>query len=228
MKRIYPIIVLALSPLLCKAADESKCYGTADKGYLEKGRQLPSSGNNFSAYSVVGIMLGRNYVHSKVHRVVLEAYRQLETKAPSKLFIYGESGFKNGGKFRPHKTHQNGLSVDFFVPVMNESGQSIALPITLFNTFGYGIEFLGTGKYSDLTVDYDAMAQHLLALNSAAKTNGIKIWRVIFDNQLQKELFKTPLGNTLKQNVAFSTKKPWVRHDEHYHVDFTMPCEAIR
>jgi len=22
--------------------------------------------------------------------------------------------------------------------------------------------------------------------------------------------------------------KPWVRHDEHYHVDFAVPCKTLR
>ncbi|MDH5765520.1 MAG: replication initiation protein, partial [Gammaproteobacteria bacterium] len=28
-----------------------------------------------------------------------------------------------------------------------------------------------------------------------------------------------------KKNIQFSTKRSWVRHDEHYHVDFSIPCK---
>jgi len=227
VSNISLIAMLAFSPILCGAVEESKCYGASDNGYLKNGWQLPSSGKNFSAYSFLGVALGRNYVHSTVHRVVLEAYKLLETDAPLKVFVYGESGFENGGKFRPHKTHQNGLSVDFFVPVISESGKSLALPTNPFNKFGYGIEFIGAGDYGDLSIDFPAMAQHLHALTIAAENNSVKIWRVIFDNELQKELFKTPLGSSLKQKITFSTKKPWVRHDEHYHIDFIVPCEPV-
>ena len=225
MKRIYLIGLLTLIPRLCEAIDESKCYGTSDNGYLENGWQLPSSGKNFSAYSFVGVAAGRNYVHSKVHRTVLDAYQTLETKTPSKVFVYGESGFENGGKFRPHKTHQNGLSIDFFVPVINESGKSVELPANLFNKFGYGIEFVGKGEYNGLSIDYNTMAQHLRALYVAANNNGVKIWRVIFDNKLQKELFKTSIGSEIKRELAFSTKKPWVRHDRN--VSMTLGHQAV-
>jgi penicillin-insensitive murein endopeptidase len=222
------LLLLFLWPLNASSAEESKCYGTSDNGRLEAGWQLPTAGNNFSAYSSLGVLAGRNYVHSKVSRAVVDAYAMMEKQEPTKAFVYGESGFREGGKFSPHKTHQNGLSVDFFVPVVNSSGQSIALSASVFNKFGYGIEFVGTGQYRNLRIDYPAMAKHLLALKQAANRHGVKIARVIFDNELQKQLFKTPEAASLRAELAFSTKKPWVRHDEHYHVDFMVPCTPIR
>lgn len=222
------LLLLFLWPLNASSADESKCYGASDNGRLESGWQLPAAGNNFSAYSSVGVLAGRNYVHSKVSRAVVDAYAIMEKQDPTKVFVYGESGFREGGKFSPHKTHQNGLSVDFFVPVVNSSGQSVALPASVFNKFGYGIEFVGTGQYRNLRIDYPAMAKHLLALKQAANRHGVKITRVIFDNELQKQLFKPPEAASLRTELAFSTKKPWVRHDEHYHVDFMVPCTPIR
>lgn len=225
--RIF-VFLLSFLPLLALAADESVCYGTSDNGRLEQGWQLPASGNNFSAYSLVGVLAGRNYVHSKVYRTVIDAYTILEKQTPSKIFVYGESGFREGGKFSPHNTHQNGLSVDFFVPVVEASGHSVPLPVSLLNKLGYGIEFIGTGQYQDLNIDYPAMVKHLLALKLAADRNGVKIWRVIFDNDLQKQLFKLPEATSLHNAMEFSTKKPWVRHDEHYHVDFIVSCQPNR
>ncbi|ARB44245.1 hypothetical protein [Alloalcanivorax xenomutans] len=32
----------------------------------------------------------------------------------------------------------------------------------------------------------------------------------------------------LRGNIQFSTRRSWVRHDEHYHVDFDLPCEQVR
>ncbi|MCM2359327.1 MAG: hypothetical protein NDI77_14350 [Geobacteraceae bacterium] len=69
------------------------------------------------------------------------------------------------------------------------------------------------------------MAEHLLALKKAADLGGVKIWRVIFDNDLQKLLFQTSKGKDLQAQLTFSKKKPWVRHDEHYHIDFIVPCK---
>jgi len=31
----------------------------------------------------------------------------------------------------------------------------------------------------------------------------------------------------LKGLMKFSTKQAWVKHDEHYHVDFELPCEPL-
>lgn len=228
MKVIYLIIVFLLSTTFAIAAEkqESTCYGTTDKGRIENSWQLPSSGKNFSAYSSVGAVTGRNYVHSKVYQAVLDAYKNLELKTPDKVFVYGETGWESGGRFRPHKTHQNGLSVDFFVPV-RKNGKSVPLPASPLNKFGYSIEFNSKGKYEEYSIDFEAMAGHLIQLRNAADKNGIKIWRVIFDNDLQKLLFQTPTGMNLKSLMSFSTKKPWVRHDEHYHVDFVAPCKEL-
>jgi penicillin-insensitive murein endopeptidase len=206
------------------AETESICYGTTAKGKLENGWQLPSSGANYEAYSLIGVAAGRNYVHSSVYHAVEYAYRLLESTQPNKHFVYGETGWASGGPFKPHKTHQNGLSVDFFVPVINNKGQSVTLPTHVFNKLGYNIEFSSTGKYEDYSIDFDAMASHLLAIKIIADKQGVKIWRVIFDNELQRLLFKTSKGAELKSALPFSTKKPWVRHDEHYHVDFIIPC----
>lgn len=208
-----------------QASEPSRCFGTTDKGRLTNGWQLPSSGSNFSAYSVIGTTLGRNYVHSSVYKTVLDAYTSLNTTAPEKQYVYGETGWATGGRFRPHKTHQNGLSVDFFVPVIDKNGKSVPLPTGVFNKLGYNIEFTDEGYFEEYTIDFDALAEHLLTLKQAAEHHDIKIWRVIFDNELQRKLFASDKGELLKNQIRFSTKKPWVRHDEHYHVDFMVPCD---
>lgn len=224
MKIVF-IILLVLAPLVYADKSPSHCYGTTQVGHLENGWQLPSSGKNYEAYSSIGVMLGRNYVHNKVHSVILAAYKTLEISAPEKKFVYGESGFKEGGKFKPHKTHQNGLSVDFFVPVVNSKGVSVTLPISPVNKFGYNIEFDQAAKFEELHIDFEAMAKHLLAINTAAKSQGVGIRVVIFENAFQKMLFSTPTGKTLPSLMKFSVKKPWVRHDEHYHIDFEVACK---
>lgn len=163
-------------------------------------------------------------MHSAVYTVVLAAYKHLETSAAGKQFTYGETGLASGGKFAPHKTHQNGLSVDFFVPVVNDQGKSIPFPASPLNKFGYNIEFNQQGRFDRLRIDFTAMALHLIALKKAADAEGIGIRVVIFDNQLQNLLFADDTGKKLPKLLPFSVKKPWVRHDEHYHIDFVIPC----
>lgn len=207
--------------------EQSVCYGTTSNGKLENGWKLPASGPNFSPHWTVGRLIGRSYVHSHVYPVVLEAYEQLASEMPDRVFVYGETGWKAGGQFQPHKTHQNGLSVDFMVPVLDESGTSVKLPSSVLNKWGYDLEFDPHGRLDHLEIDFDAIAEHIYQLDITAKRNGIGIWRVIFDPQLQPKLRNSPRWPYLEQNVNFSTRRSWVRHDEHYHVDFDVPCKPL-
>jgi penicillin-insensitive murein endopeptidase len=207
-----------------RAAVESTCHGTAANGSLENGVKLPEQGRNFTAYRGLAGSVGRTWVHSRVAEILAQSYAALERTAPGKLFVYGETGFASGGRFRPHRTHRNGLSVNFFVPVVDAKGGSVKLPTGFSNKFGYAIEFDETGRAGDFTIDFEAMAEHLHQLDLAAKAHGSGIKQVIFDPPYLPKLFATRSGPYLKENVAFMQGKAWVRHDEHYHVDFAVPC----
>lgn len=207
---------------------ESTCYGTPENGAIENAIQLPTKGSNYQAYSKQAIVLGRTYVHSNVYALLVDSYSTLESVLPETVFVYGESGAKHGGPFPPHKTHQNGLSVDFMVPVRIQMERSVYLPTNMSNKFGYGIEFDHTGHWQSFSIDFDAIVAHLLNLHSLAEKHGLKIKRVIFDPDLQKYLWQAKDGDKLHNKLHFSTKSSWVRHDEHYHVDFTGLCEPLR
>lgn len=206
-------------------AVESVCYGTTSDGRLENGVELPSSGDNFEGYSSIARLAGRTYVHSTVRDIILAAYKDLKDSQPDKVYKYAETGYREGGEFKPHKTHKNGLSVDFMVPVVDKEGKSVHFPTNPFNKFGYDIEFDKNGRYQEFTIDYDAMAAHIVALHREAKKRGFDLWRVIFDPQLQPNLLKTRYSEYLSTNIVFSIRRSWVRHDEHYHVDFEIPCK---
>lgn len=207
--------------------DKSICYGSTKFGRIEAAVRLPMSGKNFSTYSRLGSLLGRTYVHKKVYASVLLAYKKMLSQKPDTVFVYAETGWRNGGRFRPHKTHQNGLSIDFMVPVLNETNQSVALPTSFTNKLGYGIEFDKNNKYNTLRLDFESMAAHLALLHQSAKQHKIAIWRIFFDPQLQPKLFNTKFGPYIKKHLKFSTRRSWVRHDEHYHVDFKIPCKPL-
>lgn len=208
-------------------AAESTCYGTTKNGRLENGVALPAEGNNFIAYGKVPRIAGRTFVHSKVRAVVLDAYRRLETEQPGKVFKYGETGFEKGGRFKPHKTHQNGLSVDFFVPVLDHDGRSAYFPTHLLNKYGYQFEFNEEGKHKDYRIDFEALGAHIVSLHQAADQAGIGLWRVLFAPELQPLLYATTYGPYIRENVTIPDKRSWVRHDEHIHVDFEIPCEPM-
>ena len=223
----YTISILILLLPFMVAAETSTCHGTTSKGFLEHGMQLPAEGANFEGYSTVARLAGRTYVHSSVEKIIVAAYRDLEEEQPTKVYKYAETGYEEGGQFKPHKTHRNGLSVDFMTPVINQEGESVHLPTHPLNKFGYDIEFDSNDQYDGLSIDYEAIAAHIVALHKQAKVQGYDLWRVIFDPKLQPNLYKTPYAEYLKTNIQFSSKRAWVRHDEHYHVDFDIPCAAL-
>ena len=223
--RWLAVLWLLLSTLAW--AQQSICYGTTANGRLERGVKLPPAGANFVSYSPVAQLLGRTYVHSAVRDIMLAAYQTLADVQPNKVFKYAETGFQSGGQFRPHKTHRNGLSVDFMVPVVDQNGQSVHLPTYAANRFGYNIEFDAQGHYRNYRIDYEAMAAHITLLHKAAVSQGYDLWRVIFDPALQPTLLATRYGEYLASHVQFSKKRSWVRHDEHYHIDFLVPCQAL-
>ena len=219
---------LALCTLLLPGvvlAGESQCHGTVGRGRIEGSVKLPLKGSNFSAYSSIAATAGRTYTHSRVAAILAASYGALASAFPEIRYVYGETGWESGGTFRPHRTHQNGLSVDFFVPVRDASGRSVPLPTDLTQRFGYDIEFDKEARYKGLRIDFDAMAEHLYQLNVAAKAAGVGIALVIFDSAYLPRLFATKRGSSLQHSLPFMKGKPWVRHDEHYHVDFAVSCK---
>ena len=110
------------------------------------------------------------------------------------------------------------------VPVMNAAGESVHLPTHALNRLGYDIEFDAQGRYEELRIDFEALAAHIVALDKAAQARGHRLWRVIFDPALQPALYRTSQGEYLRRHVKIPRKRSWVRHDEHIHVDFVVPC----
>lgn len=225
MRQLVLFLSLSLVGQSAGAEEASTCYGSTSDGRLENGWKLPSSGPNFTSYSTTGEFLGRTYVHSTVHDIVVEAYAALNETKPDTVFVYGETGHRIGGDFAPHKTHQNGLSVDFMVPVLDKDGHSVALPTNPLNKWGYGLEFDAEGRLDDLAIDFEAIAEHIYHLREASLRHRVDIWRVILDPHLQPFLTRSEYWQYLEDDVQFSQRRSWVRHDDHYHVDFEIPCE---
>lgn len=198
----------------------SRSIGTPADGELRFGKRLPSRGSNFRAYSDLGALIGRNAVHDRVRDAVLDAYAEVARELPEAKFVYGETGWPEGGRFKPHRTHENGMAVDFFVPVRDHHGRAQHVPTHAFNRYGYDLEFSADGRLLDYRIDFEAMAAHLRALQVAARKHGLEIRLVIFDKPLQDRLFASRGGGDLGQRMRFSRRQPWVRHDEHYHVVF--------
>ena len=225
MNKILWALFFAL-PLATASA--STCYGTPAQGRLQGGVQLPAHGQNYVPYSAMGVTLGRTYVHQTVRDIVVDAYEATRISAPKKRFMYGETGLATGGSFKPHRTHQSGVSVDFMVPVIDRAHKSVLMPTTIQNKFGYGLEFDEHGSLDDLQIDFEAMAEHLYQLAESAKKHHVKIKTVIFQKELLELLFQTKRGNVLRNTVPFMKTTPWIKHDEHYHMEFSLQCRPLR
>lgn len=211
---VFPGILLFFEG---NSASQSK--GRVGKGSIVNAKRIPYRGTNYSTYSFSGYLMGRTFVHEKVREVVLEAYQECQTSASSTQFILGETGRRHGGSFIPHRTHQNGLSVDFMTPLLkNDKPYSRH---HLFNRWGYGWNFDKKGNSGKMRIDYEAMAAHLVAVKKAAKTHGLGIQKVIFDPVLRPYLLATEAGKELR-SLPFTKNRVIIRHDDHYHIDFKV------
>jgi penicillin-insensitive murein endopeptidase len=215
-------LALPVAPVLA-----STCFGTPANGRIENAVPLSDKGANFAPYTKLGVLLGRTYVHATVRAIVEDAYEELKHDLPKVTFVYGETGLSHGGPMPPHRTHKNGTSVDFMVPVRKLDGSPALLPATPQNRFGYDLEFSTDGKLGDLHIDFNAITAHLAQLEKQARNRGVRIARVIFDPELTRRLSGTLQGKKLA-SLPFMKMKPWIRHDEHYHVDFAIDCRPLR
>jgi penicillin-insensitive murein endopeptidase len=228
MKIPWPVVISIFAACMPCAAVASTCYGTVGKGRLSHGVQRPPQGVNFTAYSSTGVEMGRTYVHDQVRQAVLEAYANVRATLPDKTYVYGETGYARGGPIRPHRTHQAGLSVDFMVPVLNDADRSVPLPSSPSNKFGYALEFDDQGRIPGYRIDFDAVAEHLYQISVTSHRHGLTIERVIFDPRLTERLFEiSQHGAELRRILPFMKERPWIRHDEHYHIDFGLSCRPL-
>jgi penicillin-insensitive murein DD-endopeptidase len=223
---LMPSLAGAIPFFVTDDGKPSVCYGNVVHGRLENGKRLLYSGPNYRAYHIAGFVTGRTFIHSSVRDTARDAYAALERSDPELRFVYAESGWRKGGRFWPHRTHANGTSVDFMVPLRTESGEVAEIQSSVLNKLGYAVTFDNEGRRGRQRIDFEAMAKHLLALHEAARANGIGIRRVIFEPPLHKALFATASGHALLGKMEFMQRPAWVRHDQHYHVDFAVPCQG--
>jgi penicillin-insensitive murein endopeptidase len=78
----------------------------------------------------------------------------------------------------------------------------------------------------DLRIDFEGIAEHIFKLYRAARNEGSGLALVILDPGYLPRVFATRRGAELK-SLPFMAKPAWVRHDDHYHVDFAVECKPI-
>lgn len=199
--------------------------GTVSNGKLINGKLFPFYGPNYSYFDVQSYLAGRGFIHSSIKEIVLASYKKLEVEKPNRHFYIMECANEHGGKIYPHRTHQNGTSVDFMMPKL-KNGK----PYTELDKLGadhYWLSFNNDGKYSEdqsIEIDFNLIARHILSLNDIAKEHGFKVSKVIIKIEFKDELFKSEYGKLLKSSGIYVVQNlsPLINslHDEHYHLDF--------
>lgn len=198
--------------------------GSVSDGSLEHGKLIPYNGSNYSYFDTTSYFSGRAFLHEDVLGVALKAYKELEDVS-DRFYRIMECANKKGGKLFPHQTHQNGTSIDFMMPLIKDYKPYYKLDEIGVNH--YWLTFDDNGKYSEdksIEIDFEAVAQHILALNDAANKKGWEVKKVIIKIELKDELYATPSGKKLKAKriylVQGLSKMVNALHDEHYHIDF--------
>jgi penicillin-insensitive murein endopeptidase len=205
----------------------SNSIGTYSKGSLENGKLIPFKGKNFTYFDTQSYLNGRAFLNDKVLNTLLKSYKQFETLLPERMFHVMECSNQHGGKLFPHRTHQNGLSIDFMMPLIKDGK-----PFYGLDTLGadhYFLEFDNNGVYKEdptISIDFNLVAHHILILNKVAKVLGVKLTKIIINTDLKDELFTTKFGKILKTSGIYVVQKlsPLINslHDDHYHIDFEI------
>ena len=223
---VLVLLALAIPEVLHENEGKSRATGSPGKGTIENAWLIPYFGPNYRYFSPLSYyLLDRGYAHHRVHDAILAAYETCATTCPEVKFRLMECGNKRGGKMWPHRTHQAGLSADFMLPkVKNEK------PHRWFDRLGvwhYLLQTDAAGNYtSRVRIDFETTARHLLALDDAARKNGLRIKKVILKIELKDDFLKTKSGKKVKaRGIYFARSLPNIvnqLHDDHYHVDFSL------
>ena len=110
------------------------------KGSLKNGRRFPKKGTNFKYFSKLTYFIdNRAWVHEKVCMATLEAYKICEQMMPERKFMIMECSHRKGGKMFPHRTHQNGTSIDFASPLTKNNTLTMETNGKVFGIMVYNL-----------------------------------------------------------------------------------------
>ncbi len=220
--------ILAIPDVFYKNAGESFSIGSPGNGRVINPYKIKYNSKNVRYFSPVSYFVMNNcYVHSLLAKTLTDSYKSCEKTCPGTKFRIMECADKKGGKLLLHRTHRNGLSVDFMVPKIRNNKQ-----VRIFDHLGlwhYLLNFDSDGRLllnKKLRIDFNTIAEHIIALDNAARENGLKISKVIFKSDLKDDLFLTRQGAEIKHRGIYFTKYlPEMvdrMHDDHYHIDFEV------
>ena len=222
------IVVFSANTIFYSNIGVSKSFGTIVNGALGNAYRVDYKTPNSKYFSLVSyFLMGNCYVNSKLYHTMLDSYRECENTCKGIKFKVMECSGRKGGNILLHKTHQNGISADFMVPKIRNGKQ-----VKFYDCLGllhYLLDFDSSGrliKDKKVSIDFDTMGKHIIALDNAARKNGLKISKVILKIDLKDDLFTTDAGKEIQSRGIYFAKslpkKVDLMHDDHYHVDFAF------
>lgn len=220
------IFIVFISCIKHGPKGKSRSVGSVSNGKLINGAKFNRKGSNYKYFSLASYYLfNRAWVHSKVKKTTLETYRIMTKKCPNRKFMIMECSRKNGGKMWPHRTHQNGTSIDFATPLL-KNGKVFHGDFRR-GVFHYAMKFDEKGQFGKKKkIDFETLGIHLLTLDSVARTNGLYIKKVLMKINLKDDFYKSKSGGKVKQKGIYFAQylTPMIdnMHDDHYHVDFAF------
>lgn len=223
---VFSLSLFSCSPKQIKGSGKSLSKGSVKQGSLENGRRFPKKGDDFKYfYKITYFIKGRAWVHSKICSAVIKAYQDFIQSMPNINFMILECSHKKGGKMHPHRTHQNGTSIDFAVPL--KKNKKPYHGDQWKGVWHYGMRFNENGECKGnkkVSIDFEDMAKHILALEKAARKRNMYLKKVLLKINLKDEFFSTPFGIEVKSKKIYFAKylPPFIDdfHDDHYHIDF--------
>lgn len=206
----------------------SQSLGTVSKGQLIKGAKFAKRGENYKYFSTNSYYLfNRAWVHSTVKKITLDAYAELHKTHPNRKFMIMECSKKRGGRMWPHRTHQNGTSIDFATPLLKHGKPYHGDHFK--GVWHYAMRFDKTGRLTrkpKITIDFETMGEHILLLDSIARRHKMYVKKVLLKIDLKDDFYKSQAGKAVKkQKIYFAqylTPKVDAMHDDHYHIDFAF------
>lgn len=225
---LVALMIRCVPHMVYKNSGVSTSSGTPGKGSLHNAYQVNYKTNNAKYFSPMSYYLfGNGYVHSRLYNTLIQSYKECEKTCPNVDFRLMECSDKRGGVLMLHRTHNNGLSVDFMVPKIKNGKQS-----KFYDRLGlwhYLLQFDSSGRLKlnkKVKIDFETIGRHIIALDNAAHKNGLKVSKVILMIDLKDDFYKTQSGKEIKRRGIYFARKlsPAVdmMHDDHYHVDFKV------
>lgn len=200
-------------------------HGTVGNGSLENGKLVPWEGDNYRYFDTTSYLAGRAFLNDKVLATLLDGFKVLGLSKEKLSYRVMECSHQKGGKLYPHRTHQNGTSVDLMLP-KRKNGQAY----TKLDDLGsqhYFLNFSNQGildSDSSVHIDFEAVASMIMCMNKGARLYGYRVSKVIIKIEYKESLFAGPAGQKLKSSGIYIVKSlgPQVNafHDEHIHLDF--------